>query len=214
MRHGGVLLALWLVVAGAAIAVGTWALSMVGGEINHQTVAPLSDSTIDARLRADQIGDGLTGTVPTPVASDPVDLTATGTPGDDTTASRILTTVGGTVTATCRNGLAYLNAWIPAQGYRADDRGVRGPAEVALVKFESDTSEVTATVRCVEDAPIVSAVIDSDHHGVPASGSPGEPTGASAPPAPTVTDDHGSGGHGADDGTGDDHRHGGRDDGN
>ena len=212
MRRGGVLLTLWLVVASSAIAVGTWALSMVGGEINHQTVAPLSNSAIDAKLRADRVGDdgltdpalmaGPTGTAGTAGTTDRTDAAV---------STRVLSTPGGTIVADCQNGDAHLVSWIAAQGYRADGHMVRGPAPSAVLKFESDTSEMTAIVRCVGNAPTVSVVVDSDHHGgasTPSDSAPA-PTEPAAPTTATVTDDHGSGGHGADDGPGDDGHHGG-----
>lgn len=207
MRRGGVLLTLWLVVAGMAIATGTWALSLVGGEINNQTVEPLSNAAINRNLQADradqadQAGDGL---VTVPEVTGP-----TNAPG---AVTYNLTTPGGGIVANCQGNLAYLVQWSPAPGYRADfsdEDTVRGPAPVARLKFEADKSsavaEIIASVRCPGGVPKVTVTTDDDHHGGGTANTPTPTPTTHLPSAPTVTDDNGSGGHGADDGAGDDH---------
>ncbi|HEX5497298.1 MAG TPA: hypothetical protein VFX70_22270 [Mycobacteriales bacterium] len=203
MRRGGILLTLWLVVAGTAIAVGTWALSLVGGEISNRAVSPLSNAAINDGLRADRADDS--DTTIGPQTSDPGT-----TPG---AIVHPLNTAGGTINVNCQQGnLAYIVSWSPAQGYRADDDMVRGPATTARMAFEADKSakvpEISATLRCEQNIPSVVTVTHSDHDGgTPTGTQPGTQsgTGAGAPSSPAATDDHGSGGHGADDGTADDH---------
>jgi hypothetical protein len=233
MRRGGVLLALWVVVAFTAIGVGTWALSLVGGEINDQAAAPLSSTDIDKGLNADRVGQGGGH------SSDPSPTGTAGRTGQGAAAAerptRGLSTDGGSVRATCRGtsaDLAYLETWNPALGYRVD--GVlRGPARTASIVFESDVKDdLLLTVRCVNGMPTKDVKVEADDHGggrhrggsddattasggSPAtpggtsggtsggSGSGGGSSGGSPAPTPTPTDDHG--GHGTDDPPGDDH---------
>jgi hypothetical protein len=62
-------------------------------------------------------------------------------------AARLLTSSGGTAEATCRNGLAHLLFWSPAQGF--DVSGQRpGPASVASVTFTDSSGGVTMRVAC------------------------------------------------------------------
>lgn len=230
MRRGGVLLALWVVVAFAAIGVGTWALSLVGGEINDQAAAPLSSADIDQRLNADRVGQ--VGTEPSraPSETQPTATAHSGDPATTTGATRGLSTAGGTVVATCRGSSAdvvYLVSWSPAPGYHADHGVLRGPAPTATVVFESDVADdLVVTVRCVNGMPTKSVSAEADDHGDRGSdaggaggtggGATGATTGATSggtsggsstsgggTPTPSPTDDHG--GHGADDPPGDDH---------
>lgn len=62
-------------------------------------------------------------------------------------ASKLLTSSGGTVVASCQPGGAYLISWIPAQNYEVRDF-VRGPSANASVTFASDSAEVVLRVTC------------------------------------------------------------------
>jgi len=67
----------------------------------------------------------------------------------------LFTSPGGSVTATCQSGLAYLQFWTPSQGYQADDV-VRGPAAQARVGFEHLQSEFVISVTCSGSKPVAS----------------------------------------------------------
>lgn len=61
--------------------------------------------------------------------------------------SKLLTSSGGTVVASCRQGNAYLLYWSPAQGF-ATHRFVRGPSPVASVTFTSSSGGDLMKVTC------------------------------------------------------------------
>lgn len=65
----------------------------------------------------------------------------------------LLTSPGGSVMASCQPGGAYLQYWIPAQGFEAGDV-IRGPAALARIQFEHLTTEVTMTVSCSSGTPV------------------------------------------------------------
>jgi len=66
----------------------------------------------------------------------------------------------GSVLAVCQAAGAYLQLWVPAQGFRADDPH-RGPAAVASVTFERLRSEMILRVSCVSGTPV--AQVSRDH---------------------------------------------------
>lgn len=196
MRRGGVLLTLWMVIAGTAITIGTWALSLVGGEISDQTIAPLSDSQIARNLRADRSGDdAVVGNAVTPTPS----FLDVGRPGPP----RAFSTPGGTINARCAEGKISVVSWSPAAGYRYGDHSTTGPVPILDLSFEPDEQasqpEIKVQLWCDKNLPQISWT-GEEHHGTPTSNPP-------ARPAPQATDDHGgtAGGHGADDGPTDDH---------
>jgi hypothetical protein len=77
-------------------------------------------------------------------------------------ADQTLSTRGGTVIAGCRPSGAYLVGWSPAPGYRAEDV-VRGPDEVARLKFEGDGEEIEVSVRCVDGVLLPEIEREDDH---------------------------------------------------
>jgi hypothetical protein len=82
---------------------------------------------------------------PTPTPTPP---TLTPTPAQSTTpVGTPLSSQGGTVVATCESAGAYLITWSPAQSYEVD-RFVRGPAAVATVRFETNSTAVTMNISC------------------------------------------------------------------
>jgi len=83
---------------------------------------------------------------PTPTPTSAQSTTPVGTP---------FTSQGGTVVATCEQAGAKLIAWSPAQGYEVS-RVVQGPAPVASVGFESNTTEVDMNIRCRGGTPVAS----------------------------------------------------------
>lgn len=90
----------------------------------------------------------------TPTSSPPP--TSTPTPAQSTTpVGTTLTSQGGTVVATCEQPGAFLQSWIPAQGYEVG-WVVRGPAPVARVSFETNTTEVDMNISCQGGTPVAS----------------------------------------------------------
>jgi hypothetical protein len=74
--------------------------------------------------------------------------TFTPTPAQSTTpAGTPLSSQAGTVIATCESAGAYLLSWTPAQGYEVD-QFARGPASVASVRFEANSTAVTMNISC------------------------------------------------------------------
>jgi hypothetical protein len=65
----------------------------------------------------------------------------------------LLTSPDGSVMANCQPGGAYLQYWIPAQGFQADDV-IRGPAPTARITFEQLANELTMTVSCSSGQPV------------------------------------------------------------
>ena len=93
----------------------------------------------------------------TPAAATPTPTQAAPSPAPQPT-SRVLTSAGGTVVASCEAAGAYLVSWSPQQGFAAS-HVLRGPAATAKVTFSSSRRVVTMTVTCSGGAP--SATITS-----------------------------------------------------
>src|SRR5215472_16406389 len=77
---------------------------------------------------------------------------ATPLPSPGLTGSKWLQSPDGSVLAVCQAAGAYLQLWVPAQGFRADDPH-RGPAAVASVTFERLRSEMILRVSCASGTP-------------------------------------------------------------
>jgi len=76
---------------------------------------------------------------------------AAGPPAPQPT-STVLTSVGGTVVASCAAAGAYLVSWSPQQGYEAVSV-IRGPGATAQAKFGNGQRVVTMTVSCGTGTP-------------------------------------------------------------
>jgi hypothetical protein len=66
--------------------------------------------------------------------------------------STVLTSVGGTVVASCGTAGAYLVSWSPQQGYEAAGV-IRGPAVTAQAKFSNGQRVVVMKVSCTGGVP-------------------------------------------------------------
>ena len=149
---------MWALFAAAAIGVGFGAAGLVGD--------PFTDSEVST-------GDVTTSAVPSP--SSPAPSTSRAAPSTDSspTGPRPVTdsvsTRGGLVTGTCRDGVVRLSA-APRIGWEIDDLDDDEDDE-AKVKFErvdDGDGEVEVRARCVGGAPTFS--VDEDSSG-PGSGS-------------------------------------------
>ncbi|MEU8198183.1 hypothetical protein AB0C10_30835 [Microbispora amethystogenes] len=67
-------------------------------------------------------------------------------------ARKLISTGAGSVIARCDGGLARLQSWTPAQGFRVDDVDP-GPDDRARVRFESDEGKLEIEVRCPGGVP-------------------------------------------------------------
>lgn len=161
MRKNGAFLILWVTAAVAVISIGAWGISTIGGEVSDRATKPLSNSEINGAL--DQSTPDPSTTSP-PTSSSPP---STGTPSPDPRgdATQVLTSSGGSVTASCANGKATLESWSPAAGFHTDDI-IRGPADRVQIQFESDVVEdIVVSVRCVNGRPTATTLSEPDDHG-------------------------------------------------
>ncbi|GLW23178.1 hypothetical protein [Microbispora triticiradicis] len=67
-------------------------------------------------------------------------------------ARKLISTGAGSVIARCDGGLARLQSWTPAQGFRVDDVDP-GPDHRARVRFQSDEGRLEIEVRCPGGVP-------------------------------------------------------------
>ncbi|GAA4541039.1 hypothetical protein [Pseudonocardia xishanensis] len=141
IRSAG-LVALWAVVAAAAVLAGLWAVGGVGSGITSAGPRPLTAAEVDARLSAEP--------APSPVA--PV----SDAPGS---AAVVSAAPGGTVVASCPG--PQIVSVSPAQGWESkNEREDGGPR----VTFEStvDDSEVRVDVRCDGAVPVGDVRVERD----------------------------------------------------
>jgi hypothetical protein len=73
-------------------------------------------------------------------------------PSPGAAAGTVLTSVGGTLVASCAGARAYLVSWSPQQGFWSTGV-VRGPVASARVTFSSGQLTVTMVVSCDAGAP-------------------------------------------------------------
>ncbi|MGA8114144.1 MAG: septum formation initiator [Actinocatenispora sp.] len=136
----------WLAAVAVATSIGVFAVDAIGSNLVGSAGRPLTQDQVDRTLArssrspapggsASPTAGGSTGASPTPTGS-----------------TRVINTRGGTIVAGCRDGLARLLSWSPAQSYRSDDIE-RGPDRRAEIKFESDSTEVHVRVECVGGTP-------------------------------------------------------------
>jgi hypothetical protein len=168
----------WLLGAAAATGGSLFAVSLLGQSL---APAPSQQLTVTAvnRALASEAADGTRSPAAatsspspapaprhpkarraapaTPAAATPAATAAAPSPAPQPT-SRVLTSAGGTVVASCEAAGAYLVSWSPQQGFGAS-RVLRGPAAKAKVTFSSSRHVVTMAVTCSGGAP--SATITS-----------------------------------------------------
>jgi hypothetical protein len=170
---------LWTASAAAAVGLGFLAVSFVDADAAPGT-QPVAATATALPASAD---DG-----PVTAPEPPVPAPASGEH----------VTVGGTVFASCGNGVLEVAA-APATGWWLDDQDQSGEVE-----FESSTQKVEVHVACVDGAPVFR------DEGVRADrNQPEDSSSSSTPPAGVTssTDDSAGrvgGGHGSDDPPGDD----------
>lgn len=135
----------WSVGAVTAAAVGLLALSLIRTGLGEDASLPPTPD-VASQLEATPTSPPTTGTGPAPVTSAP------GPAKPAQSAERTVTTIGGTLVATCRADQAYLVYWTPAPAFRTDEV-TRGPAPVARVTFHGENREIKVSVLCIGGVP-------------------------------------------------------------
>lgn len=126
----------WLVAALAATVAGLVVIGSFGGAFRGPGDQALSAEAVRRELA-----------LPAPPVTVPAPR-----PSAAATASRVVSTEGGTVVVFCTAGRAQLTSWTPAQGWQTDDVEP-GPDARAKVKFESGELEVEVESHCEGDVP-------------------------------------------------------------
>jgi hypothetical protein len=145
----------WLATAGVATGLGI----VLIGLFDRALVGPAGRT-----LSAEEVRQALATPAPTvssptrQPAAPPVDAptpTPESTPAPARSpapraVSRVITTPGGSVVASCTDGLVTLRSWTPAQGYQVDDVE-REPGRRVKVEFERGEAEVKVEIACGVD---------------------------------------------------------------
>jgi hypothetical protein len=143
-------IAAWLAAAALATAASIGAVSSLRGLFGPSD-APLREADVEARLTP----------VPATPSASPAPTPAP-PPSAAAETTRALVTAGGSLVATCTDGLARLDSWIPRSGYETDHE-VQGPAAVVSLRFKarSGGGSVRAQVTCRDGEPTLT-VVDHD----------------------------------------------------
>jgi len=174
---------LWTVRSRVLIGVGAWLLGAVAAtagslyavdQLGHGLFAQHTKQFSVAMVNAELAQDGASRSSQTPAPSQsPTPAPRTSRSGHKVrpattrptakpvtrSASKLLTSPGGTAVASCQQSGAFLIYWSPDQGFETRDF-VRGPSPVASVTFASDSREVVVRVTCTSSGvptPHVSA---------------------------------------------------------
>jgi hypothetical protein len=206
---GVTLIAVWAIFAAAAVGVGFGAAGLVGDPFTSTTTTTaeegaavglgLDDGATAAATPSPSgtVGGSKASSAPTRTAqsrSPSGGVTAHRSPTTATTVTGEHTSVGGYVSAACRDGLVSVSA-VPAVGWEVEDR-TSGRVSTARVRFEpheGDGAEVELFVHC------------SASHGRPVFSTTKPSPGATGPSGHDSGDDDGHDGgddHGGGDGSG------------
>lgn len=130
MRRGLLITAGWVTAVATATVLGFTAVGSLGDEFPGR---PLSRQEVEDRL-----AQTTPAFSPTPSASGSPAVSGAASPSGSA-PRRHFTGSGGSLWATCRNGLAIVEGITPKSGFRLDE-SERGPARTAWVKFKQDGS--------------------------------------------------------------------------
>jgi serine/threonine-protein kinase len=154
---GGCLLAVSLLGDGFGVT-GSTGQQLTSGDVNRllaaagreSSSAPTATQSRSAHARPVTRRPRAARPTPTPTP------TSAPTPAQSTTpVGTLLSSQGGTVVATCESAGAHLITWSPAQGYEVSWVDP-GPAPVARVSFETNTTEVHMNISCQGGTPVAS----------------------------------------------------------
>ncbi|MFG2039349.1 hypothetical protein [Dactylosporangium sp. NPDC048998] len=142
----------WLAAAALATAASIGAVNSLRRGLFGLSDEPLRESEVQAQLSP-------TPSLPPPEPSG--SATPSGSPAVPSAATRALTTDGGSLVASCTDGLATLVSWIPRAGWEAD-HVARGPAPAVSLRFKarSGGGAVRARVTCQDGDPALAIVGD------------------------------------------------------
>jgi hypothetical protein len=185
--------AAWTASAGVAVGLGFLAVSLVDASASPGTQPAAAAGPTSAAVAS-------ATSTPTSTAGGTAAPTLSGGPGAPAPGASVeQVTLGGTVYATCADGVAVL-ASAPAPGWWVDD-----PSKPSEVEFEDGTTKIEVAVSCAGGSPafFVEGPRDDDGRREDNSSGSASPTSA-ASPSTDDSDGRSGGGHGSDDGPGDD----------
>ncbi|MGN6678859.1 MAG: hypothetical protein ACTHKL_13935 [Streptosporangiaceae bacterium] len=146
----------WVLGAASATAGSLYAVDQLGEGLLAQHSKEMSVATVNAELALENT-DKATPAIPTPAPATHSKLHLRhGTRGSRSgpplghvqrSASKLLTSPGGTAAASCDNGLAHLLYWSPAQGFVVEDVH-QGPGRPVSVTFTNSSGGVVMRVAC------------------------------------------------------------------
>ncbi|MEV1287609.1 septum formation initiator [Micromonospora sp. NPDC049679] len=131
----------WLAAAVVATLVGLAAVRVIGAGITGGAAGEV--------LTREEIARRLDSATPSATAAP---APPTPAPSASSAARAALSTPGGTVVATCADGLVTLLSWAPAQGFAVTDVE-RGPRERAELKFRGSNGKIEVKVVCAAGQP-------------------------------------------------------------
>ncbi|GIF51024.1 hypothetical protein DFJ67_2838 [Asanoa ferruginea] len=134
----------WLAVVIVATLAGVGALRLVGDSLASTPGGVRSQTDVARDLAAAKERP----VPPTATAASP-----TPPPATPDAKRKPFGSPGGTVTATCEDGLVRIVYISPAQGYAVDDQD-RGPDKEAEVKFRGPAGRSEIKLRCDGDLPV------------------------------------------------------------
>lgn len=143
----------WLLVTGAAVALGVFATGLIGRGLQLGATHTIPDGRVKPALTS------ASGSPAAHASRHPqARKSGAGPPSSQHShpAKKVIKSKGGSVLAQCIQNKAYLLRWTAAQGYSVDDDDddlIRGPAQGAKVKFESDDWKYTVSVGCRDGVP-------------------------------------------------------------
>jgi hypothetical protein len=147
---------------GAVAAAATFGITTVSAlRDGPASGEPLSQQDVSRRLAQVSAAPGPSNTGPGQPTTQP---SATATP-TGLAERQYFTTSGGSLWATCSDGLAAVDTMTPRQGYRLDSYD-KGPSTTVWVRFKQESdhghnSEYHVTVTCVGGVPQVKETTDS-----------------------------------------------------
>jgi hypothetical protein len=141
----------WLATALVATVAGVALIGRLGESLSGPSGDVLSAGQVRQALATITTASPAYATPPAAPSTTRPAPDATVTPGPSS-RTKLITTRGGVVMASCHGDQVTLHSWSPAQGYEVDDVDP-GPDDEAEVIFESDDSETEIKVHCTPAGP-------------------------------------------------------------
>ena len=168
-RRWGLAALAWVAAAVLTTVIGIAAVESLGNGILGSPDQPLTRGDVASQLAASPAHSGGTLSA-SPSAPSPSAPPSGSTAPSSPTSTRVFTIDGGTVLASCDEGLATLLSWSPAQGYHVL-RVERGPARSVEIRLGNGSGKdggneghgSRLTVSCRDGRPVASS--DEDNSG-------------------------------------------------